>query len=85
MPGNVNLRRVVNFVINESFINWNQLKPSQSMADQQIPISGHDMPQFTSEHAEILNSVRGVSRIFIIGFPTSGLRRYFNRGDEATS
>ena len=29
--------------------------------------------------------LRGVSRIFIIGFPTSGLRRYFNRGGEATS
>ena len=28
---------------------------------------------------------RGVSRIFIIGFPASGLGRYFNRGGEATS
>ena len=28
---------------------------------------------------------RGVSRIFIIGFPTSGVGRYFNRGGEATS
>ena len=31
------------------------------------------------------NYNRGVSRIFIIGFPTSGVRRYFNRGGEATS
>ena len=31
------------------------------------------------------NTARGVSRIFIIGFPTSGLGRYFNRGGEATS
>ena len=28
---------------------------------------------------------RGVSRIFIIGFPTGGVGRYFNRGGEATS
>ena len=28
---------------------------------------------------------RGVSRIFIIGFPTSGVGRYFNRGGEAAS
>ena len=28
---------------------------------------------------------RGVSRIFIIRFPTSGVGRYFNRGGEATS
>ena len=28
---------------------------------------------------------RGVSRIFIIGFPTSGVGRYFNGGGGATS
>ena len=28
---------------------------------------------------------RGVSRIFITGFPTSGVGRYFHRGGEATS
>ena len=28
---------------------------------------------------------RGVSRICIIGFPTNGVGRYFNRGGEATS
>ena len=28
---------------------------------------------------------RDVYRIFIIGFPTSGVGRYFNRGGEATS
>ena len=28
---------------------------------------------------------RGVSRIFIIGFPTSGVGRYLNRSGEATS
>ena len=28
MPDNANLRRVLHFVINESFINCNQLKPS---------------------------------------------------------
>ena len=28
---------------------------------------------------------RGVYRVFIIGFPTSGVGRYFNRGGEATS
>ena len=28
---------------------------------------------------------RGVSRIFIIGFPTNGVGRYFHRGVEATS
>ena len=31
------------------------------------------------------NLIRGVSRIFIIGFPTSCVGRYFNRGGEATS
>ena len=36
-------------------------------------------------HLHILSAYRGVSRIFIIGFPTSGLRRYYNRGGEATS
>ena len=30
-------------------------------------------------------STRGVSRIFMIGFPTSGVGRYFHRGSEATS
>ena len=33
----------------------------------------------------MLNSYRGVSRIFIIGFLTGGAGRYFNRGGEATS
>ena len=28
---------------------------------------------------------RGVSRIFMIGSPTSGVGRYFHRGGEATS
>ena len=36
-------------------------------------------------HVCMCVGARGVSRIFIIGFPTSGLRRYFNRGGEATS
>ena len=32
-----------------------------------------------------ITTIRGVSRIFIIGFPTSGVGRYFNRGGEAKS
>ena len=55
IPDNLNLRRVLHFIINESFINW---KLSQSIADQQMPIGGLDMPPSTSEHAEILNCVR---------------------------
>ena len=33
----------------------------------------------------IVSYIRGVSRIFIIGFPTNGVGRYFHRGGEATS
>ena len=38
-----------------------------------------------SEKINFHTYARGVSRIFIIGFPTSGVGRYFNRGGEATS
>ena len=46
---------------------------------------GSDIYFIYSDILYLSPDVRGVSRIFIIGFPTSGLRRYFNRGGEATS
>ena len=39
---------------------------------------------FTREDTSVIPN-RDVYRIFIIGFPTSGVGRYFNRGGEATS